>query len=503
MEKNTGRPFPCFLVLLFFLLVSVNVTAQGKTPAFINGDFADPSVIRAGDSYYAVGTSSEWAPHFPIYHSANLTDWTLSGYVFDRTPEWISGSFWAPEFYYHNKKYYVYYTARRKSDGISCIGVATSDYPDHGFTDHGVIVDYGKEAIDAFIYNDNGQLYISFKAFGLDNRPIELLGSRLSPDGLKMQGEVFSMLKDTARRGMEGQSIIKKDNWYYLFYSSGDCCGNGCSYDVRVTRSRDYQGPYEYLSTNPVLQTYGDWKCPGHGTFVTNPQGNTSYIYHAYNRQTNVFTGREGLIADLKWDRVTGWPMLYPRAVTKPKPLDFSDDFKTASSAWQWDFRHAAPVVSRKNGQLTVSGTVTPDNLTGIALTVRPVSTDFEMTTTVLNHNEALKGLVFYGDAGAAVGIGVQGSMVRFWSVRDTVRTIIAEVKIDPLKPVKLRLKMKSDLSCEVYYSQGTGEWLFPVVNKTAVGFLPQWDRSPRPGLHVKAANGEQAVFGQFQIINK
>ena len=76
-----------------------------------------------------------------------------------------------------------------KSTGISYIGVATSDSPLHEFTDHGPIVEYGKEAIDAFIYDDNGQLYISWKAYGLDTRPIELLGCKLSADGLHLDGE--------------------------------------------------------------------------------------------------------------------------------------------------------------------------------------------------------------------------------------------------------------------------------------------------------------------------
>lgn len=62
---------------------------------------------------------------------------------------------WSPELYYRNDTFYVYYTVKRKSDGISCIGVATSKDPDQGFTDHGVVVEHGKEAIDAFIFDDN------------------------------------------------------------------------------------------------------------------------------------------------------------------------------------------------------------------------------------------------------------------------------------------------------------------------------------------------------------
>lgn len=232
------------LLIGFFCIQSFKtLRGQSGSSAFIPGDFADPSAIKAKGTYYATGTSSEWAPHFPIYTSKDLQHWEQTGYVFDKAPDWTSGSFWAPEYYFHNNTYYIYYTARRKADNISCIGVATSKYPDKGFKDQGVIVSYGEEAIDGFIYNDNGQLYITFKAYGLDDRPIEILGSRLSADGLKLEGEVFSLLKDNNRMGMEGQSILKKGDYYYLFYSSGGCCGSGCSYNVRVARSKNFKGP--------------------------------------------------------------------------------------------------------------------------------------------------------------------------------------------------------------------------------------------------------------------
>ena len=165
--------FRAFILHVIFLFTfPCMLLAQRNDGAVIPGDFADPSIIRVDNKYFAVGTSSEWAPHFPIYQSADLKTWRQTGYVFNKTPEWASGSFWAPEYYKIKDTYYIYYTARRKTDNTSYIGVATSSYPDRGFTDHGIIVSFGKEAIDAFVFRDNGQLYITFKAYGLDNRPI-------------------------------------------------------------------------------------------------------------------------------------------------------------------------------------------------------------------------------------------------------------------------------------------------------------------------------------------
>ncbi|HKG68877.1 MAG TPA: family 43 glycosylhydrolase, partial [Segetibacter sp.] len=85
-----------------------------KDNAVIPGDFADPSIIRVGDTYYATGTSSEWAPHFPIFTSKNLATWQQIGYVLNQTPSWAASSFWAPELFYLNETFYVYYVAKKK-----------------------------------------------------------------------------------------------------------------------------------------------------------------------------------------------------------------------------------------------------------------------------------------------------------------------------------------------------------------------------------------------------
>lgn len=496
----------CLLFLLSILSIYPlqSLKAQQHTSAFISGDFADPSIIKANGAYYAVATSSEWAPHFPVYRSQDLQTWTQVGYVFDKAPEWTSGSFWAPEYYFNNGIYYIYYTARRKSDGVSCIGVATSKYPDRGFQDHGIIVSFGKEAIDGFVYKDNGQLYITFKAYGLDKRPIEILGAKLSADGLKLDGEAFSLLKDTDKEGMEGQSILKHDGFYYLFYSAGNCCGNGCSYNVRVARSKDFKGPYEYYPQGAILQADEAWKCPGHGTFVKKDNGTYVYIYHAYNKQSNVFTGREGMLAELHWQTDKGWPSFVTRPLAKNTSGNIRASFKELKPAkfWQWDFRNATPLVSQANGKLQLSGTVKEGNKTGVVMAVRPVSNHFDVTTTVENNNDALKGLAFYGDVDAAIGVGATGDQVQFWIVKDNQRTIIASQSVKPDVPVTLKLSMSLDLTCTVFYRQTGTDWQQVGEAPQDISFLPRWDRSPRIGLHFQGPADQKAVFSAFALEN-
>ena len=154
------------IALLGSVLYSGASMAQKQTyftNPVIHGDVADPSILRIDDTYYATGTSSEWAPYYPVFTSKDLVNWKQTGHVFEQQPEWTKSSFWAPEWYYHNGKVYVYYTARKKSNNTSYIGVATSDSPTGKFKDHGPVVESGTEAIDAFILEDKGDLYISLR----------------------------------------------------------------------------------------------------------------------------------------------------------------------------------------------------------------------------------------------------------------------------------------------------------------------------------------------------
>jgi len=494
-----------FLNLILIFTFPLNLLAQGNPGAVIAGDFADPSVIKVDHTYYAVGTSSEWAPHFPIYKSTDMKSWQQAGYVFDKAPEWTSGSFWAPEYFKIRDTYYIYYTARRKSDNTSYIGVATSKFPDRGFVDHGTIITYGKEAIDAFVFDDGGQLYISFKAYGLDDRPIELLSSKLSPDGLKLEGEFFSLLKDDARIGMEGQSILKRDNYYYLFYSAGNCCGIDCSYNVRVARAKKITGPYELYSGNPILFENAQWRCMGHGTFVKGEGGRDFYLHHAYNKQSTVLTGREALISELVWSEPNSWPAFKVQEIAGGKVPDIYDQLNTQeiSKYWQWDFRNSTPVVKQQNGALLLSGSAKPGNEAGIVLTTKPVSNSFVTETTVLNYNGALKGLAFYGDANAALGIGVQDDQVILWQVQGKGFSNLAKVKILKTQSVQLRLKLDTAGSCTFYYRQGKSAWTQLVANAgTGTDKLMQWDRAPRVGIHFKGNKSLNARFAVFSMMN-
>lgn len=476
--------------------------------AVIPGDFADPSIIRVGDTYYATGTSSEWAPHFPIFESKDLANWQQIGYVLNETPSWAASSFWAPELFYNNETFYVYYVAKKKSDKISCIGVATARNPAQGFTDKGIVLPFGTEAIDPFIVKENEQLYITWKAYGLDNRPIEILGCKLSKDGLKPESTPFTLLKDDLKKGLEGQCLVKRDNYYYLFYSIGGCCGPKCSYEVCIARSESLEGEFLKFRDNPVLTENDKWKCPGHGTVVETKEGRYFYLYHAYNKSDHIYTGRQGMLAEVVWDRETGWPQIKNNHFPEDKAqrsFAFFDDFSTSkiSLAWQWDFRNTTPLWQIKAGNLYLSGKSDTANKTGTALTARPVKGDYNITTSVVNENASLKGLVVYGDANQSVGIGLRDNMIEVFEVKSNKRTILSRKEKTNKGEVFLKIGVEEGYKYRFFWSQKKDSW-----NEIKAGegsyyngdFLPPWDRSPRPGLLHYGEIKEPAGFSFFKI---
>lgn len=66
------------IALLGSVLYSGASMAQKQTyftNPVIRGDVADPSIIRIDDTYYVTGTSSEWAPYYPVFTSKDLVNW--------------------------------------------------------------------------------------------------------------------------------------------------------------------------------------------------------------------------------------------------------------------------------------------------------------------------------------------------------------------------------------------------------------------------------------------
>ncbi|MDR0431553.1 MAG: family 43 glycosylhydrolase [Tannerellaceae bacterium] len=493
---------------------SNNKQADSFANPVIPGDLADPCVIRIDETYYATGTSSEWAPFYPVFTSTDLVNWTQTGHVFDKQPEWTLSSFWAPELYYHNNQVYCYYTARRKTDGVSYIGVATAPTPADVFTDHGLLVEFGTEAIDAFVFEDDGQLYITWKAYGLDQRPVELIGSMLSDDGLRLVGEPFSLMVDNANIGMEGQYLFKKGDYYYILYSAHNCCGPTSDYDVYVARSKRFKGPYEIYEGNPVLHGGGDFMSCGHGTAVTTPDNRMFYLCHAYLPGDGFYMGRQAIlqemfIGDDGWVYFQGGaqatikhPMPFANTVQHEVP-PFEDYFKDSQLRKEWAWNYVSSEVNARieKEKLLLSGNPGENNLYGTALCLRSLAPRYMFETEVSNKNSSSKGLTVYGDSKNLLAWVFVDNKLVLKTVHDGEVTLWKEMEIEE-ESVYLRIEVTNGCCCYCYWSRDkTGSAIEPVHTEVinCDGFI-RWDRVARPGLIHFGNPDEPAEFSFFRM---
>ncbi|MBF0648072.1 family 43 glycosylhydrolase [Dysgonomonas sp. GY75] len=510
--------------LLFFISVSLfaqNIEQTYRNPV-IAGDLPDPTVIRVGDNYYAAGTTSEFVPGYPLFHSKDLVNWERIGAVFNEHPAWIKGDCWAPELYYNNGTYFVYYTARKKSDNISCIGVATTKDITKGFTDHGPLLEWGKEAIDAYIFkDDDGKLYITWKAYGLEERPIEILASELSSDGLLLKGEHFTLTDHTKGwigRGDEGQCIVKRNGYYYHFYSIGGCCDNRCDYRVHVARAKSLRGEWEQYEPDAILQGGKDWRCSGHGTLVQTPDNRYFYLYHAYNAYDFEYVGRQALLDELVWNDVTGWPYFkYGDTPTAQAPvpfkgtvqkrnIDFYDDFTIADEEkdkyWQWDMYLSKPLTEKADGSLTVT-----NNKEGLVFRgINAQTGNYTMTTKVNAAGSNFKGLTIYGGFENLYAWGVEGKDIKLFKLEKGQKTELYSAPFGNYQSIMLKAEAINARLYRFYWSVDETEWhIFPSGNQRVdITGLPQWGRGLRVGL-LTENNGKdnKAVFGYFNVENK
>jgi beta-xylosidase len=506
--------------LLIFLAVFSLIPAVAQERVLfenpvISGDIADPSVILVDDTYYATGTSSEWAPFYPLFTSSDLINWKQTGHIFDEKPSWASHSFWAPELFYHHGTMYCYYTARRKSDNTSYIGVATAEGTSLQFTDHGPIVEHGTEAIDAFVYDDDGQLYLTWKAYGLDHRPIELLGSRLSDDGLRLEGEPFSLLKDDEGIGLEGQYHYKQRDYYYIIYSAKSCCGPSSDYDVRVARSGNFRGPYEKYEGNPILSGGGgDYLSCGHGTAVPTPDGRMFYLSHGYQTGDAFYLGRQPIlheffVNDSNWiefktgkQAVISQTLPFANTIQK-KVADFDDDFSGGRLKvdWTWNYPYSAINARQERGKLLLTGTPKTEHKQGTVLCLRPQTIHYSYETKVENRNDSFKGLTMYGDDNNLVALGIKGREIILKSIKEGTEDILYLSNADR-KNIRFRIDVEK--GCDLSFSYSSDGKAWTRVNNTPLdaSFLVRWDRVARPGLIHTGAYCEPAIFDYFQLTN-
>lgn len=483
------------------------------------GDFADPAVVRVGDDYWATATSSEWAPLFPLLHSKNLVDWEIKGHVFpNKLPDWAEAHFWAPEIAYEDGKYYIYYTAKKKGGNL-CVGVASATAPTGPYTDHGPLVCQEAGSIDGFpIRDEKGDLHLIWKEDGNSvGEPTPMWGQRMNEERTQLLGEKFELFRNepgTWEGGLvEGAFLLRKGDYFYTFYSGDACCGRGCTYGVGVARAKNLKGPWEKYNKNPIMKQNETWKCAGHGSVVTDPQGNYYFMYHAYSTDGNVYTGREGLLDRIYWGD-EGWPYFSdeapsataaaPHQENAPDQLEVREEFKGGELGQSWQWPVDKPSLSyrltpEQDGQIVLQ--TSPDKI-GNLLAQRTTTPNYTVTTAVDKsklQEGTMAGLAAIGDQENATGISVGKDSLVLWAVKENKRSTIVQVPSPKAAQVQLRLVTQNGDQMKFYWSADGNTW--NELNQQAfdASYLPPWDRAVRVGLTAKGPANATAAFNWFR----
>lgn len=306
----------------------------------LDADFPDPAVLLAEDGwYYAYATQTERGGrmiNIQVARSADLVTWQPLGDALPEKPGWASSTqdFWAPHVTAADGRYYLYYSAKPDAalddpERGLCLAVATAERPDGPFSDIGepLLCGEGFVNIDPMAFDDpaTGKRLLYWGSGFAPIKVRELAEDRVSfaPGSAAIDLVATDPAEDPAnyQRLVEGAWVIRRDGWYYLFFSGDNCCGPNAHYAMMVARSKSATGPFETLSdarglANSVILDADDrWNAPGHNAVIRDAAGTDWVVYHAVDRarprsapdaETN--TRRVMLIDPIRW--AGDWPTI-------------------------------------------------------------------------------------------------------------------------------------------------------------------------------------------------
>ena len=356
----------------------------------------DPSVIKAGDYYYAYSTDAIWWPegatrevdsiavgNIQVRRSKDLVHWDFLGWALDSIPseavEHVTeasggtepGGIWAPYIQKHEDTYRLYYSVSVFGANTSCIGLATSSSPEGPWKHEGLVVKTLKtdpvNAIDPSIVVDveNGKYWMHYGSYFGGLYVVELdpeTGLAKEKDDL---GKMVANRANSKDKIIEAPEVIYNPNTkqYYLFVSYDALFTH---YNVRVGRSDRPEGPYYDMYGNDLADTTNNfpvltyayrfdghpgWAGVGHCA-VINDNGQF-YMFHqgrlAPDNLMMVLHARKIFWTD------DGWPVVSPEryAGVPQAPVEESD------VVGKWELMHLAEVadsVKLWQGQIPAGG---------------------------------------------------------------------------------------------------------------------------------------------------
>lgn len=304
-----------FLAVLAMVLVPFILTpkAQAKNP-IVKGWYADPEIRIYDGKYWIFPTYSDdfdtpdrslfftpWQGEqrnspsvyppflkhtfFNAFSSNDLVNWTKHSHVLDvKNVSWAAYAVWAPSSFYHQGKYYLFFSANdiKTSEQQGGLGLAVSDRPEGPYVDAigKPLIKHivgGAQPIDPFVFrDDDGKIYLFYGGWGQCNVV------RLSDDlkSLVPHEDGTFYKKITPENYVEGSFLIKRKGKYYFMWSEGDWTGP--EYSVAYGMSDHPIGPFARIG-KILAQDNRVARGAGHHSVVNLP-GTDEWVI-AYHRR--------------------------------------------------------------------------------------------------------------------------------------------------------------------------------------------------------------------------
>ncbi len=257
----------------------------------IDKDGADPFVTMYGDQYLYTKTTGN---NISIGIADSIQTLGAAQLQCIYKPGNELKDLWAPEIWYLDGKWYVYFAAVRPGEEMHYMFVLTneSENPLEGeWTCEPLQGMDDKFAIDGTIMELNGSRYFLWSGWeGYENvRQDIYLAELVSPVEVKEEKILLSLPElDWEKHGEplinEGPEVVVSGDTVNLVYSaSGSWTDDYCLGLLTMSSAEDPKNPENWTKQDtPVLSREGDVYGPGHNCFVIGTEGKESLnIYHA------------------------------------------------------------------------------------------------------------------------------------------------------------------------------------------------------------------------------
>lgn len=279
---------------------------------FAEGSVHDPSVIKAGDTFYVFGS------HLAAAKSTDLMNWTrVADGVNNANPlftnvttelaeafAWsqVTGLWAADVIQLADGKFYFYYNTCKGDSPRSAMGLAVSDKIEGPYVNKGVFLKSGMwdqvspdgkiydarihpNAIDPNTFFDKaGKLWMIYGSYSGGMFIMEMDKTT----GMPLPGQGYGKhLMGGNHAPIEGAYVMynPQSDYYYMFTSFGGLDANG-GYNMRVARSRNPDGPYVDAKGTDMASVKANPAVPLFDTASIAPHGQKLFGNHQFSAGT-------------------------------------------------------------------------------------------------------------------------------------------------------------------------------------------------------------------------